>query len=69
MEFNLEQKEFIELNKLLKILGWVESGGRANMFISEGDVYVNGEQEFRKRKKLRIGDEVEFMDQKIKVVS
>ena len=65
MEFELEQKEFIELNKILKLLGWAESGGRANLFISEGDVNVNGEAEFRKRKKLVKGDIVEFMDQKV----
>ncbi len=67
MEFDLEQKEFIELNKLLKILGWAESGGRANLFITEGDVFVNGEAEFRKRKKLKSGDIVEFMEQKVAV--
>lgn len=69
MKFDLEQREFIELNKLLKILGWVESGGQANMVITEGDVYVNEEQEFRKRKKLRNGDLVSFMDQKITIGS
>jgi len=67
MEFELEQKEFIELNKLLKLLGWVESGGRANLFISEGDVNVNGKVELRKRKKLVKGDIVEFMDQKVTI--
>lgn len=67
MEFELEQKEFIELNKLLKLLGWAESGGRANLFITEGDVLVNGEAEFRKRKKLISGDTVEFMEQKVTV--
>lgn len=67
MEFELEQKEFIELNKLLKLLGWAESGGRANLFITEGDVLVNGKAEFRKRKKLISGDTVEFMEQKVTV--
>lgn len=69
MKFDLEQREFIELNKLLKILGWVESGGQANMVITEGDVYVNEDQEFRKRRKLRNGDVVSFMDQEISIGS
>lgn len=69
MDFDLEGNEFIELNKLLKILGLVESGGQANMVITEGDVYVNEVQEFRKRKKLKKGDVVSFMGQSVKVTS
>lgn len=65
MEFELNGKEFIELNKLLKILSLVESGGQANLFITDGQVMVNGEVETAKRKKLREGDVVSFMDQEI----
>jgi ribosome-associated protein len=65
MEFELNGKEFIELNKLLKILSLVESGGQANLFITDGHVIVNGEVETAKRKKLREGDVVSFMDQEI----
>jgi len=69
MEFKLEGKEYIELNKILKLLGLVESGGQANMMITEGEVYVNNEIDLRKRRKLRNGDQVVFMEQKIKIVS
>lgn len=61
------KNEFIELNKLLKLLGLVETGGQANLFITDGEVRVNGEVEFQKRKKLRTGDLVEFEDVKIKI--
>ena len=61
LEFDLD-KEFIELNKLLKILTLVESGGQANAIISEGYVLYNGEVDTRKRLKLRKGDQVEFND-------
>ncbi len=60
MQFQIENKEYIELNKLLKILNLVESGGQANMFITEGEAIVNNEIETRKRKKLRVGDIIEF---------
>jgi ribosome-associated protein len=60
MEFKLEGYEFIELNKLLKILNLVSTGGEANVVIMDGDVVVNGEVETQKRKKLRPGDKVEF---------
>jgi len=69
MDFDLEGNEFIELNKLLKILGLVESGGQANLVITEGEVYVNEEQEFRKRKKLKKGDQVSFMNQTVNIIS
>ncbi len=61
--FELDGYEFIELNKLLKILQWANSGGQANLIISDGAVLVNGEVETRKRKKLRKGDKVEFEGQ------
>jgi len=52
--------EFIELNKILKIMHWVETGGQANQVIEDGLVQVNGQVEFRKRNKLRPGDVVLF---------
>ena len=52
LKFNLE-KEYIELNKLLKILSIVNSGGQANSIISNGLVYYNGQVDRRKRLKLR----------------
>ena len=58
--FQLNGKEFIELNKLLKINSLVGSGGEAKMRIREGDAIVNGEVEWQVRKKLREGDQVEF---------
>jgi ribosome-associated protein len=36
------------------------SGGEAKMFVTNGLVSVNDEIEFRKRRKLRIGDIVVF---------
>lgn len=65
MTFNLHDQEYIELNKILKLVNVVESGGMANQVIVDGYVYVNNEQEFRKRKKLRAGDNVSFNGEKI----
>jgi ribosome-associated protein len=52
--------EFIELIKLLKLKQIAQSGGHAKIIVEDGLVNVNGEQEFRKRKKLRPGDLVEL---------
>lgn len=59
-EFNLEGREFIELNDLLKIKGLCESGGMAKAAIAEGLVRVDGNIELRKRRKVRTGQAVEF---------
>lgn len=63
--FQLQGHEYIELNKLLKLLHLVGTGGEANICIEEGEVIVNGEVELRKRHKLRNGYEVIFRDRKI----
>ena len=62
IEFLLEGKEYIELNDLLKLVSVVNSGGEANMYISDGEVRVNDVIETRKRNKIRAGFKVEFQD-------
>lgn len=52
--------EPIELCKLLKIADLVGGGGEAKVVISEGYVYLNGEVEYQKRKKIYNGDFIEF---------
>jgi len=59
--------EFIELMKLLKIKQIAQTGGHAKIIIGNGEVTVNGEQEFRKRKKLRPGDIVEVEGMSIEI--
>ncbi|SHJ74710.1 ribosome-associated protein [Tangfeifania diversioriginum] len=63
-EFQLKT-EYIELLKLLKRLGFAETGGHAKVLVEEGEISLNGQPEFRKRAKLRDGDEVEIMGEKI----
>lgn len=58
----------IELCKLLKIANMVGGGGEAKIVISEGYVYVNGEVEFQKRKKIYHQDIVEFNGEVIEVI-
>jgi len=57
----------IELCKLLKIANMVSGGGEAKIVISEGYVYLNGEVEFQKRKKVYADDIVEFNGELIQV--
>lgn len=60
-------QEYIELNKLLKILGLVGTGGEANMRILDGEAWVNGVEDIRKRRKLRKGDTIEFGGETVKI--
>jgi ribosome-associated protein len=50
--------EFIELYKLLKLLGVTDSGGMAKAMIADGEVRVDGAVELRKRCKLHKGQVV-----------
>jgi ribosome-associated protein len=62
------ESEFVELYKILKFEGLAESGGDAKQAIADGLVSVNGEVETRKRKKIRPGDQIDFIDHHIDVV-
>ncbi|MDX1970979.1 MAG: RNA-binding S4 domain-containing protein [Candidatus Sumerlaeia bacterium] len=58
----------IELAKLLKFAGLVDSGGVAKQAVIEGLVMLNGEVEIRRGKKIYHGDVVEFAGTKLRVV-
>lgn len=50
----------INLTQVLKLAGWVLSGGEAKMLIADGHIRVNGEVEHRKRRQMAAGDTVEM---------
>jgi ribosome-associated protein len=62
------ESEFVELYKILKFEGLSESGGNAKQAIADGLVSVNGEVETRKRKKIRAGDQIDFIEHHIDVI-
>lgn len=61
--------EFIELCNLLKLAGLANSGGQGKLIVSDGIVQVDGTIETRKTAKIRAGQVVECMDQKIQVIA
>ena len=65
-EFEIKT-EFIKLDQFLKYAEIVMSGGEAKELIAEGKVKVNGEEETRRGKKLRSGDEVEFAGESYRI--
>ncbi len=63
-----EGSEYIELLQLLKFKQIAQTGGHAKIIVEDGMVTVNGEQEFRKRRKLRQGDVVQVEENLIEIV-
>ena len=52
--------EYIDLLQFLKATGIAATGGEAKMLVDEGFIRVNGEDESRRRRKLRPGDRVDL---------
>ncbi|ARU41969.1 hypothetical protein CCB80_12815 [Armatimonadetes bacterium Uphvl-Ar1] len=61
--------EFITLGQLVKALGMIGNGGEIKMFLAETEVFVNGEVDQRRGRKIRVGDQVVIGGEEILVTS
>ncbi|MEH7109193.1 S4 domain-containing protein YaaA [Bacillus sp. JJ1764] len=52
--------EFITLGQFLKLADVIQTGGMAKWFLGEHEVFINGEQDQRRGRKLRAGDHVKI---------
>lgn len=68
MEFQL-RGEFIAVCDLLKLSGLADSGGQGKVMVEQGLVWVDGVQESRKTAKIRAGQVVECLGERIEVKS
>lgn len=68
LEFVLD-REFIELNQLLKLAGLVDSGGAGKALVASGQVRVDGAVELRKTAKIRAGQTVRVDLAEIRVLA
>ena len=59
--------EYITLQQLLKIEDIISSGGEAKYFLANNEVYVNGELENRRGKKLYPNDIVKVLGKEYKI--
>ncbi|RDU37247.1 S4 domain-containing protein YaaA [Neobacillus piezotolerans] len=50
--------EYITLGQFLKLADIIQTGGMAKWFLGEHEVFINGEQDQRRGRKLRAGDRV-----------
>ncbi len=62
-------REFVQLNQLLKLTGLADSGGAGKALVAGGGVCVDGTVELRKTCKIRIGQVVTLGDVEIRVVA
>lgn len=60
--------DYIKLDQALKLSNEVESGAFAKYVIKNGEVKVNGEVEYQRGKKIRIGDIFTFNNHDYKVI-
>jgi ribosome-associated protein len=60
--------DYIPMIQLLKAAHLVQTGGEAQIVVSEGEVTYNGQVDYRKRLKVKRGDLVEFRGNKIVVI-
>lgn len=52
--------DFIKLDSALKLCDIAGTGGHAKILITEGEIFVNGEECLQRGKKLRSGDKIEY---------
>jgi len=60
-KINIET-EYITLGQFLKLAELIDSGGMAKWFLSEYEIKVNGEQDQRRGRKLRVGDKITILN-------
>ena len=59
----------ITLGQLLKLAGLIDSGAEAKTFLRAEQVWVNGEAEARRGRKLTLGDVVRAGELELRVTS
>jgi len=68
LTFDLD-RDHVELNQLLKLVGLADSGGAGKALVASGAVSVDGGVELRKTCKIRAGQVVRLGDVEIRVVA
>ena len=66
IDFDLD-RDFVELNQLLKLVGLADSGGAGKQLVASGAVTVDGVAELRKTAKIRAGQRVRVGDIEIRI--
>lgn len=68
IDFELD-RDHVELNQLLKLVGVADSGGHGKAIVAAGGVSVDGAMELRKTCKVHAGQVVELDGVRIRVIA
>lgn len=60
--------DYITLGQFLKLTDFISTGGEAKIALKELRIFVNGEAENRRGRKLRVNDEVVIEGQRFHLV-
>ena len=61
--------EYVTLGQFLKIADIIQTGGEAKFYLSQNVIYVNGEVDNRRGRKLRTNDIVIVNKEEYKIVN
>lgn len=61
--------EYIKLGQALKLAGMAGSGVEAKLAILDGEVFVNGQAELQRGKKLHPGDVISFQGEEVQILT
>ena len=63
------QGDFITLGQFLKKVDLIQTGGEEKPYLAMHDVFINGERDIRRGRKLRPGDVVQVENQTFEICS
>lgn len=67
IEFKIKG-DYIPMIQLLKAVNLVQTGGEAQIAVTDGQVKYNGAVDYRKRLKVKTGDTIEFNGKTIRTI-
>lgn len=57
------ESDFVSLGQFLKLCDLISSGGEAKLFLRENEIFINGEKEDRRGRKLYERDLIKINDE------
>lgn len=60
--------DYITLGQFLKLADIIQSGGEAKAFLATNEVYIDGELDVRRGRKLRGGEKLEILGKTYEIV-
>lgn len=60
--------EYITLGQFLKLADIIQSGGEAKSFLATNEVYIDGELDVRRGRKLRGGEKIEVLNKTYEII-